>query len=959
MKGMDRDDEEFEMLLGEIPQVTSHHLNLFLKSNGSPESRFSGLLQRKDEQKLVCMGPYEDSYQGLRGANNLSSPSTISSSSPFPSDLSGPHPPSCDSLSMNNFYERSLPRSDLDQRSQSQGIYSQQNNVKQEKQFSQGSSYNYGFDLSNEQVFRDDQSLTDAFANLNFVENMPMKHAIQASWQNGSGGNGSWGLEDGNKLNSHGGAFSAVDVKGKSVTGLFNGNGNGKFDSSTMVSSLDMHAIKCPSHSRNMEGNFRVPVNAMQPPIQSEIMARLSRQNSCGRNACEKSMGFSFNDFKIGSNDLQQPLAICPPVPILAPGLSYHILSPYYPSGTEIMYPVSGMQPQYYMTSQNGSYVQCQQNGPPIPALQHPINRMQVSWLPNEEDQRRLQQQYILLQKAQAQVQDQAQVPAQAKFQAQAQALTSIPKESGVALLKNSSYRSINQQSVHSVAIYPQLKQPFCNRRQQRSSMTEGDWNTQLDPERAPPSTLNDVPTESGNTCQPYIQGSSDRGEGCFFQGHVPVSASLKDPTMIFALDKKQKQFYPEQILTRNDSLGVNSATTINPALCAANMKGARIDDQRCGQTLSNGHNSFALHSGTFHLDNQGYSIQAPLENTESEFHPRRLVSRQHQQLEYKTLEEVQGRINIIAKDQYGCRFLQRKFDEGSPGDVQKIFIEIIDHIIELMTDPFGNYLVQKLLDVCNEDQRMQIIHSTTGKGCALVSVSLNMHGTRAVQKLIETLKTPQEISMVISALKPGVVALIKDLNGNHVVQHCLHCLSSEENQFLFDAATTHCVEIASHRHGCCVLQRCIDYSTGVHRQRLVSVLVANALVLSQDAFGNYVVQYVLNLNIPRVTGDIILILEGNYVNLSMQKFSSNVVEKCLKLSRDEARARLIYELINSSQLGQLLQDPYANYVVQCALAVSKGAVHAALVEAIRPNLPALRSSPFAKRILSRANLKI
>lgn len=90
-----------------------------------------------------------------------------------------------------------------------------------------------------------------------------------------------------------------------------------------------------------------------------------------------------------------------------------------------------------------------------------------------------------------------------------------------------------------------------------------------------------------------------------------------------------------------------------------------------------------------------------------------------------------------------------------------------------------------------------------------------------------------------------------------------------------------------------------------------------------------------------------------------MQKFSSNVVEKCLKLSGDEARARLIYELINSSQLGQLLQDPYANYVVQCALAVSKGAVHAALVEAIRPNLPALRSSPFAKRILSRANLKI
>jgi hypothetical protein len=56
---------------------------------------------------------------------------------------------------------------------------------------------------------------------------------------------------------------------------------------------------------------------------------------------------------------------------------------------------------------------------------------------------------------------------------------------------------------------------------------------------------------------------------------------------------------------------------------------------------------------------------------------------------------------------------------------------------------------------------------------------------------------------------------------------------------YLFDAVTTYCVEIASHRHGCCVLQRCIDFSTGGHRQHLVSVIVANALVLSQDAYGH------------------------------------------------------------------------------------------------------------------------
>ncbi|CAK9222237.1 unnamed protein product [Sphagnum troendelagicum] len=323
----------------------------------------------------------------------------------------------------------------------------------------------------------------------------------------------------------------------------------------------------------------------------------------------------------------------------------------------------------------------------------------------------------------------------------------------------------------------------------------------------------------------------------------------------------------------------------------------------------------------------------------------------------YTTLEEVEGHIYLIAKDQHGCRFLQKKFDEGGPEDVEKIFREIISHITELMKDPFGNYLVQKLLEVCDEKQRMEILHAVTMDG-ELVSISLNMHGTRAVQKLIETLKSPEQVAMVIKALADGVVELIKDLNGNHVVQRCLQKLSHEDNQFIFDAAASHCVEIATHRHGCCVMQRCVDFAIDHQRQHLVAEVAANALTLSQDPYGNYVVQYILDLKTAWSSTEVMTRLEGNYAFLSMQKFSSNVVEKCLKLGVEESRSRLVRELTTSPHLGQLLQDQYANYVIQSALSVCKGALHAGLVEAIRPHLPALRNSPYGKRILSRTNPK-
>ncbi|XP_012568845.2 uncharacterized protein [Cicer arietinum] len=324
----------------------------------------------------------------------------------------------------------------------------------------------------------------------------------------------------------------------------------------------------------------------------------------------------------------------------------------------------------------------------------------------------------------------------------------------------------------------------------------------------------------------------------------------------------------------------------------------------------------------------------------------------------YNSLSEARGCIYLIAKDQNGCRFLQRMFDEGRTKDAQVIFNEIIGHVVELMMNPFGNYLMQKLLDVCSEEQRTQIILMVTQEPGQLVRISLNSHGTRVVQKLIETLKTRQQISLVVSALEPGFLALIKDLNGNHVIQHCLQCLSNEDNKFIFAVAAKYCVDIATHQHGCCVLQKCIGYSSGEHREKLVAEISSNVLMLAQDKYGNYVVQFILDLRIPSATATLISQFEGNYVHLSLQKFSSHVVEKCLVVFNNENRTEIIHELLSAPHFDQLLQDAHANYVIQKALRHSEGHVYNSLVETIESYKATCRNSPYSKKIFAHKLLK-
>ncbi|KAG5065871.1 hypothetical protein AAZX31_04G099700 [Glycine max] len=324
--------------------------------------------------------------------------------------------------------------------------------------------------------------------------------------------------------------------------------------------------------------------------------------------------------------------------------------------------------------------------------------------------------------------------------------------------------------------------------------------------------------------------------------------------------------------------------------------------------------------------------------------------------LDFYSVPDAQCYIYNLAKDQNGCRFLQRMVDEGTYQDICIVFEGIIGNVVELMIDSFGNYLVQKLLDVCTDDQLLQIVLLLTNHPTQLVRISLNTHGTRVVQKLIETLTSDEQVSLVKSAIQPGFLDLIKDLNGNHVIQRCLQCFSCQDNQFIFDAAVKFCVEIATHRHGCCVLQCCIHHSTGKNRDKLVTEICKHGLLLAQDAFGNYVVQYVIESDTPAVSVKLLSQFKGSFVILSTQKFSSHVVEKCLK-HIGNSRPRIVGELTSVPRFEQLLQDPYANYVIRSALLFTKGPLHASLAEIVRAH-KGLRTSPYCKRIFSGSLLK-
>lgn len=69
-------------------------------------------------------------------------------------------------------------------------------------------------------------------------------------------------------------------------------------------------------------------------------------------------------------------------------------------------------------------------------------------------------------------------------------------------------------------------------------------------------------------------------------------------------------------------------------------------------------------------------------------------------------LQTMQGSFVKCSKDQTGSRLIQMKLEKASPADKNLVFNEILPHCHELITDVFGNYVIQKFLDLGTQEHK-------------------------------------------------------------------------------------------------------------------------------------------------------------------------------------------------------------------------------------------------------------
>ena len=315
-----------------------------------------------------------------------------------------------------------------------------------------------------------------------------------------------------------------------------------------------------------------------------------------------------------------------------------------------------------------------------------------------------------------------------------------------------------------------------------------------------------------------------------------------------------------------------------------------------------------------------------------------------------ESYEYLAHNIYPLAKDQAGCRFLQKKLEDEPQIATSFFYPAILPYVLPLVKDPFGNYLIQKLCYTLTPEQILQLLKILSTN---ILDIGSNSHGTRVIQHIINFLKTPELIQYFITIIQPYVIPLLKELNGTHIIQKFNTDYPSYSN-IINKIVIDNCESLATHRHGCCVLQKYLDSPDEAMKRNLINSLIDKCLVLIIDQFGNYVMQSVLLLNDVEASNAIASKLLENAAYYSKHKYSSNVVEKCFDFCDEDARKKLIKVLSRAEVMNDLIVDEHGNYVIQKVLACADLKTQNEMLQNIAPMINKLKNLNFGERIISR-----
>lgn len=287
--------------------------------------------------------------------------------------------------------------------------------------------------------------------------------------------------------------------------------------------------------------------------------------------------------------------------------------------------------------------------------------------------------------------------------------------------------------------------------------------------------------------------------------------------------------------------------------------------------------------------------------------------------------EDLIGNIMKISSNQIGSRKIQSLIMKNNEKDLDIIFKEVMTFPLELMTNSFGNYVIQKLYDHCGWYHQTRRLDDVVKSN--IIHLALNEYGCRVVQAAFRNMKkNDNEIKIfdVLDSLENSVFDCIQDKNGNHVIKLAMEFAPSY-SESVINSVKGHCISLSQSINSYTILQVLFD-TVPNQCDIIFHELFQKPDILVSSPLANFVAQSIVSNGKKEHKNVLINWIIDNLHSLCHQQHASNVVEMCICYSSLEQKQQMVKKICEqatgskSSYLEQIVDNHYGNYVVQTML---------------------------------------
>ncbi|EOR01771.1 Meiotic coiled-coil protein 2 [Wallemia ichthyophaga EXF-994] len=254
---------------------------------------------------------------------------------------------------------------------------------------------------------------------------------------------------------------------------------------------------------------------------------------------------------------------------------------------------------------------------------------------------------------------------------------------------------------------------------------------------------------------------------------------------------------------------------------------------------------------------------------------------------------EVVQRI-IIKTDQQASIFLQQKLKSLERPQLDLLVDAVLNRALPLSTNRFGNFLIQRILDVEDISYKLRIVNAISGQ---IEGVAMNSYGTHVLQKLLAT--SPEHVKAGY-IMNKNVAQGVTHKNASHVWSKALEIkwlIYTPHIMPTVNAAMkgrwVHCANTDT---GSLIIQSILGKDgAGACFNEILDNITSCAL----NKWGSTVVQYLIERASESSLARVTTLLIYSYKQLSVDFYGARCLMACLTMGRkNEYAVELLSRLL-------------------------------------------------------------